>query len=453
MRTARPIALLMAMALVLLPACSAPWVSPAPSAPTDTRVVVMFTAPNGKGGLTEGLEALDVNTGKLLWTTQLGIISGLNQPTIENGVVYASIYRQVVAVRERDGKLLWRVPSPGSCSGGSITVDESAIAFQCGLLYVLDPATGAERWHLANPIEGYVMRHGVIYTTADLMGDASDLIPQSPRTPAPTFNFRQHPPVAKALVALNERDGSLLWQEREDVALLPGAVTDRTLYLSGLSMPLGPSIPYPNTYAFDAHSGRQLTASSHTATGTLGSTIYARGVFVAATDQFVLVYDSQSDPMHPRTWALSASDGKVLWDVPGDVLNVEDAPTIIRISGDFIYSSVVNFPGGANSGVTAVRVRDGSVAWKWGLPSKTYLGGYTITSLRVIGGSVFVMLTPSTSPGSYDPPFGDRKLTSLNAATGALNWQHNMARAGYIAVPTMEWMTTIEQGAHGRANG
>lgn len=441
MRSARALALLIAMALVLLPACSVPSVSLAPSAPSDTRVVVTFITPHGMSGQTGGLEALDVNTGQILWKTQLGgVIEG--HPTIANGVVYASTNTHFFSVRESDGKLLlraaWDRCPPNAGVGGRIFVDEFTIALHCGVLHVLDPATGAERWHLANPVERSVMRHGVIYATADLMGDASDLIPQSPRTPAPTFDFRLHPPVAKALVALNERDGSLLWQVREDVDLEAVALTDRTLYVAGASTPAGTVIPYVNSYAFDAHSGRRLTASSHTATGTVDSTIYATGQVVAATDRFVFVYDYQTDPMHPRTWALSASDGKVLWDVPGDVLRIEDMRAIIRISGDFIYTSA--------GGVTAVRVRDGSVAWNWYLTkgdptAKTYNGGCDITSLRVIGGSVFMTL-PWTN-------FCNPKLVSLNAATGALNWQHNLAGARDMAVPAMEWMTTNAQGAEG----
>jgi outer membrane protein assembly factor BamB len=318
--------------------------------------------------------------------------------------------------------------------------DESAIvaARNGGLLYVLDPATGAERWHLANPVGRCLMLHGVIYTVADLMGDASDLRAQSPGTPAPIFNSRQYA-VGHALVALNERDGSLLWQVRVDVDLgatnlEAAAITDRTLYLSGLSPSGSAPNTIPETYAFDAHSGRRLTASSHTAPGTVGSTIYASGDLVAATDQFVLVYDYWTDPLHPRTWALSASDGKLLWDVPGDVLNINDARDILRISGDFMYTDVINVPGAAYSGVTAVRVSDGSVAWTWGTLYSPYC---PITGLRVIGGSVFVTVAP--------PCYS--KLTSLNAATGALNWQHTMADALYIAVPASDVMTTMDAGA------
>src|SRR5258708_8885041 len=50
MHTARPFALLMAMVLVLLTACSAPSARQTPF-PPDTRVVVAFISHDGTGGL------------------------------------------------------------------------------------------------------------------------------------------------------------------------------------------------------------------------------------------------------------------------------------------------------------------------------------------------------------------------------------------------------------------
>jgi outer membrane protein assembly factor BamB len=219
MRTARAIALLMAMALVLLPACSAPSVSQAPSAPTDTRVVVSFVTAGATGGGTGGLEALDVTTGQLLWKTQLGIID-VSRPTIANGVVYAIAnpdeLPHVFAVRERDGKLLWRVPVPNYSSISSITVDASTVALFTGFdLYALDPATGAQRWHMADvtvaDVSG-VMRHGVIYVV----------------------NYTSVP---RTLMAVNARDGSIVWQVHVDVAFEPAAVTDRAIYGYGTHPP------------------------------------------------------------------------------------------------------------------------------------------------------------------------------------------------------------------------
>jgi outer membrane protein assembly factor BamB len=413
MHTARPFALLMAMVLVVLTACSAPSARQTPF-PPDTRVVVAFVSHDGTGGL----EALDVNTGKLMWKTQVGIIN-YSRPTIENGVVYAiadehlGMAPHVVAVRASDGKLLWRVPVPNYYPVSSITVDESILALltRGGELYALDPATGAQRWHLAANVLGRVMRHGVIYASALLTGHASDPTPVSPLTPAASNNTSPSAYVPQALMALNERDGSLVWQVREDLAFIPGAVNDRTIY--GWGNPSGA------IYAFDARSGRQLTGLSHTAKGTPGSNIYAWGQLMAATDRFVLLVDYQSDPVHTR--ALSAVDGKVLWDVPVSFLNSAASPAGVQITDDFIYSTE-----GPNY-ITAVRVSDGSVAWKRRFGTADPIG------LSVTGGLVFAALAPQNPYMCFD--HCAHSLVSLDAATGTVHWQHDVDGAGYLAVP------------------
>jgi outer membrane protein assembly factor BamB len=212
-------------------------------------------------------------------------------------------------------------------------------------------------------------------------------------------------------MALNERDGSLVWQVREDLAFIPGAVNDRTVY--------GWGNPNGAIYAFDARSGRQLTGLSHTAEGTPGSNIYAWGQLIAATDRFVLVADYQSNPAHTR--ALSAVDGKVLWDVPVDFLNSAASPAGVQIADDFIYSTE-----GPNY-ITAVRASDGSVAWKRRLGTDDPVG------LSVTGGLVFVALAPQNPYMCFD--HCAHSLVSIDAATGAVRWQHDVDGAGYLSVP------------------
>jgi outer membrane protein assembly factor BamB len=406
----------MAMVLVLLTGCSASSARQTPF-PPDTRVVVDFIVISHDG--TGGLEALDVNTGKLLWKTEVGMIN-VSRPTIENGVVYAIAYEypgiapHIVAVRESDGKLLWRVPVT-KYSGSSIpgipliTVDASTVAllFRGGELYALDPATGAERWHLTANLLGDVMHHGVIYASAVLTGHASDPTPGSPVTPTAANITSPSASVPQALMALNERDGSLVWQVREDVAFVPGAVNDRTIY--------GWGNPNGAVYAFDAGSGRQLTGVLSTAQGTLDSNIYAWGQLLAATDRFVLLADYQSNPVH--TWALSAVDGKVLWSVPDSVISHAD----VQITDDLIYST------GGPDDITAVRVSDGSVAWKRSFGSDIPVG------LSVIGGLVFEALAPQNPYMCFDQCA--RSVVSLDAATGTVHWQHDVDGAGYLAVP------------------
>lgn len=317
----------------------------------------------------------------------------VSRPTIENGVVYAIAYEypgvlpHVFAVRESDGKLLWRVPVPNYSSISSITVDASTVSLLTASgLYALDPATGAQRWHMAN-VSG-VMRHGVIYVVTAI----SAYVPQT-------------------LMAVNARDGSIVWQVHEDVVFRPAVVNDRAIYGYGTQ-------PF-SIYAFDTQSGRQLTGVSRTAEGTPGSNSYAQGNLIAATDRFVLVDYLPSNVS--RTQALSAVDGKVLWDVAVGFDDEAVPRAGVLVADDFIYGTYDN-------SIIAVRVSDGSVAWK------TRYGSYDFpVGLSVTGGRVFVALAPQ-NPHMCSPHCASSVL-SLDAATGTVKWQHDVDGAGPLAVP------------------
>jgi outer membrane protein assembly factor BamB len=292
-------------------------------------------------------------------------------------------------------------------------VDASTVVLliRGGGLYALDPATGTQRWHLAANILGGVMRHGVIYASALLTGHASDPTPGSSPTPAASNNTSPSAYVPQALMALNERDGSLVWKVREDLAFIPSAVNNRTIY--------GWGNPNGAVYAFDAQSGRQLTGLLSTAVGTPSSNIYAWGQLMAATDRFVLLADYQSNPVHTR--ALSAVDGKVLWDVPVNFVNSAASPAGVQITDNLIYSTQ-----GPNY-IIAVRVSDGSVAWK------RHFGTDDPVGLSVTGGLVFATLAPQNPYMCF--PHCAHSMVSLDAATGTVYWQHDVQGAFYLAVP------------------
>jgi hypothetical protein len=78
--------------------------------------------------------------------------------------------------------------------------------------------------------------------------------------------------------------------------------------------------------------------------------------------------------------------------------------------------------------IIAVRVRDGSVAWKWNFAAECYPNG-----LRVIGGSVFVQFDFNNSFSRLSDPC--EHLHPLNAATGKVNWQLDLPYSAALVVP------------------
>jgi len=93
--------------------------------------------------------SIDKNTGKILYQKDIGELSAA-APGYADGVVYLVNLDpdQIVALRAKDGKELWRKPidSPGSESSPVVVNDRLIFGCQCGSVYALNPKTGATIW-------------------------------------------------------------------------------------------------------------------------------------------------------------------------------------------------------------------------------------------------------------------------------------------------------------------
>jgi outer membrane protein assembly factor BamB len=133
------------------------------------------------------------------------------------------------------------------------------------------------------------------------------------------------------------------------------------------------------------------------------------------------------NPSGQLTRALSAVDGKVLWNGP---VTFDYEPFFhagIVVTGDFIY-------GMAGNHVTAVRVSDGSVVWKWLLGPYAYPVGITVAGGRVFVAIItqnFLKCFPHCTTGVASPS----SVVSLDAATGTVTWRHDVDDASSLAVP------------------
>jgi outer membrane protein assembly factor BamB len=391
--------MLMAMALVLLAACGLPTERQTPL-PSDTPVVFTYYESDGSGGLA----ALHANNGLPMWKTRVGYFT--TPPAIANGVVYGiegepkpsppgviSVEpRSIVAVQASDGKILWRVPLPDSGGPVHIAADASivAVATWSGGVYGLDPATGAQHWHVVGTCsQGLVVHRGMVYIS---MMTSTSLPPNC------TF-----PSTLAHLVAVRGSDGATLWQTLFDYSPAILAANDHAVY--------GTTI-IGTVVGVEAHSGRPLAAFPDNGASLFPAPGAVRGWVVAATEQFVLISPSLGGSRH--LWALSAADEHMLWDAPVDFGAAAESPSAVRITDDLVIG------GDGTQVITAVRVHDGSIAWR--LPR---FGDHGVGPGNVTHGVVFAILYAA----AYETPpcLSDcvPAIVALDVATGTIYWKRD----------------------------
>jgi len=113
--------------------------------------------------------SVDKNTGKLNWKKDYGELSAA-APAYSDGIVYALNLDpdQIIAIRAKDGKELWRksIGSPGSESSPLIVGDKLIFGCQCGAVYALNKKSGELLWstETAGEVKGAVAYNdGVVF--------------------------------------------------------------------------------------------------------------------------------------------------------------------------------------------------------------------------------------------------------------------------------------------------
>ncbi len=393
MRATRSTGILVAILALTLTGCSAPTLRQTPLF-SDSPAVFAYYENDGSGGL----EALNASNGQPMWKTHFGNMyaNSYSSAVMANGVVYgiadhnfssvgaaehAPPAPSVIAVRASDGKLLWRVSVPKPGDAPIIAADASIVAlFVNGECYGFDPATGKQRWHIAEGGYPQLMRHGIIYVNG-----------------------------STSLWAVRASDGARLWQTLFDYSFRPLVGNDHALYAGGYGTVLG----------WDAHTGQPLTSDSPYAVGDKTGT--QSDFPMAATEKVVLLAINKTRPLDMQ--AFSAVDGHLLWEVPLSLTGDASLALTccIRIVGDFIY--IID----GSNGITALRVRDGSLAWRQDYPD------YAVYAFSVSGGVVFALLR-ANSPGPCYLDCGDR-IVALDATSGASSWRRDVEGAGFFPLP------------------
>ena len=268
--------------------------------------------------------ALDKNTGKLIYKKDYGELSAA-APAYSDGILYALNLdpNQIVAIRARDGKVLWRktIGSPGSESSPLIVGDKLIFGCQCGSVYALNRKTGATIWETetAGEVKGAVAYNdGVVFGSnyggeffaidasdgsfkwrTPIIGGAFGRGGGAYSTPAVAFGRVYVGAFDGRVYSLDEDTGAVAWTFSTGAEVYPGPVVadvrgaPPTVYIGSAD---------GKAYAINAQSGDLLWQRD------LGAQITGSGVLVGTT-----VYFSRNDETG-GTVGFEAATGKQVFE-------------------------------------------------------------------------------------------------------------------------------------------
>ena len=262
--------------------------------------------------------ALDAKTGKIEWKQDIGSL-GAASPAYSHGRLYAVTLEpgQAVALRARDGKVLWKRPLSGRSETSPMIAGKNVIVgSESGTVYALDRDDGDVDWEVSTSGAvkgGLALQDGVLYGA----------------------NY------AGQVFALRASSGSYVWQSstqglsfgRGGPVYSTPAVAFGRVYLGSID---------GRVYSFDADNGELLWSHS------TGDWVYA-GPAVADTKRSgPTVYVGSKDQ---NFYALDAETGNVRWqkDLGGIVLG---AATVL---GEVVYVAGI----GPNIGTFGFDVKSG----------------------------------------------------------------------------------------------
>jgi len=263
-----------------------------------------------------GLNALNANTGALLWTFSAGYSLTEMAPAVSDGLVYAGaccggIGGTIYAVDARTGTQRWN-------NGVNSNVEDSPtvlngvvyIGSDDGTVFALDARTGAKIW--SNVIAAVVrasplVADGVVYFGTNGNDGGGPLYALNSSTgdviwSYPASGVRSSPALVDGIIyfgsfelgtviALRASDGSVLWSTPigTDVGSSP-AVEKGVVYIGS---------DRGDVYALDAHTGAKLW-TYETGGSITSSPAVANGVvYIGSQDQ--------------KAYALDAKNGTLLW--------------------------------------------------------------------------------------------------------------------------------------------
>jgi outer membrane protein assembly factor BamB len=267
--------------------------------------------------------ALDADTGRRVWRNEVGDLAA-SSPAYSDGRVFAVSLEPgtALALRARDGKVLWQRPLPGRSETSPLVYGKSVIVgSESGDVFALDQDDGSVRWQVStdgNVKGGLALDDGVLYGA----------------------NY------AGQVFALRASNGSFVWQSstqglsfgRGGPVYSTPAVAFGRIFLGSID---------GRVYSFDADNGELLWSHS------TGDWVYA-GPAVADTKRSEpTVYIGSKDQ---NFYALDAETGEVRWQkrIGGVILG---AATVL---GEVVYVAGL----GPNIGTTGFDVKTGKIVFE-----------------------------------------------------------------------------------------
>jgi outer membrane protein assembly factor BamB len=273
--------------------------------------------------------ALDADKGKVSYKKDIGGL-GAASPAYSHGVVYAVTLQrapgvdegEALALRAKDGKLLWRFPLPGRSETSPMIAGRNVIVgSESGDIYGLDRKTGNADWHVATAGAvkgGLALDEGVLYG-ANYAGE---------------------------VFALRASSGEFVWQSStQGLSLGRGGPVYSTLAVGFGRVFLG-SIDN-RVYSFDQDTGELLWSHS------TGDWVYAAPAVADTPKTEPTVYVGSKDQ---KFYALDASTGAVRWekDLGGVVLGAAS------VLGEVVYVALL----GPNAGTFGFDVKTGKTVFE-----------------------------------------------------------------------------------------
>ena len=227
--------------------------------------------------------SVDKKTGKVNWKKDFGELSAA-APAYYDGIVYALNLDpdQIVAIRAKDGKELWRksIGSPGSESSPMVVGKKLIFGCQCGSVYAMNPKTGELLWstQTAGEVKGAVAFHdGVVFGSnyggeffaidasdgdfkwrTPIIGGAFGRGGGAYSTPAVAYGRVYVGAFDGRVYSLDEDTGEIAWTHSTGAEVYPGPVV--------ADVPGAPPAVYigsadGNAYALNAQTGGVLLAA------------------------------------------------------------------------------------------------------------------------------------------------------------------------------------------------
>ncbi len=270
------------------------------------------------------LYAITADEGKVEWKKDIGGL-GAASPAYSHGVVYAVTLQkapgvdqgEALALRAKDGKLLWRFGLPGRSETSPIVIGSRVIVgSESGDIYALDRQTGNVRWHVST---AGAVKGGLAYDGGVLYG----------------ANY------AGQVFAIDASNGQFVWQSStQGLSFGRGGPVYSTVAVAFGRIYLG-SID-TRVYSFDQDSGELLWSHS------TGDWVYAAPAVADTPKTDPTVYVGSKDQ---NFYALDAKTGEVRWQerIGGVILGAAS------VLGENVYVAAL----GPNLGTYGFNVKTG----------------------------------------------------------------------------------------------